>query len=322
MRNTLKLVLLVSTQSIAMDALAENYDYQVDVGYQSTQFDGSQTITTVGGTVFNSIDTDTDVLSISGSWYFSGLSDDKGPRARASLVGRASSLSFGYSSTDQTNTTFLDSDDPAFPFPPIDSRLETDGDAFAIDLRYVDRDSGWFGNVGLLTTDVTVGGFVDDSIDANGWSLGVGKYLFDTTTLGVNVSIVDGGGGLDASIVTVAFEHLADLGDSWQYAVDLSYEQLDPDAGSDIDTWGAALSLYPSTDFEFGIRVEDTDGVFGQGGTSVEGFASWFVKPNVRLAAGYRVDDVDFFGNVAIGGAPTVSDADQDAFGISASIRF
>lgn len=321
MRNTTKLVLLVSAQIFAMDALAETYDYQVDVGYQSTQFEGSQTFTTAGGTIFNSIDTDTDVLSISGSWYFSGLSDDKGPRARASLVDRASSLSVGYSRTDQTNTIFLESTDPSFPVTPIDATFETDGDAFAIDLRYVDRDSGWFGNVGLLTTDVSLGGFVDDSIDSNGWALGVGKYLFDTTTLGVNVSVVDGGGTIDVSIVTVAFEHLGDLGDSWQYAVDASYEQIDPEFGSNIDTWGAALSLYPSTDFEFGIRVAETDGVFGQGGTSVEGFASWFVKPNVRLAAGYRVDDADFLGNVSIG-APAVSDTDQDSFGISASIRF
>ena len=112
----------------ATSASAEQYNFEVGLDFDSTRFDGSQTITTTGGTVFNSNETDSDDLRLFGSWYFAGLSDDKGPRARAVLVDRASSLSLGYSRLDQTIVTFLSSDDPFFPFPPIDSRFDSDGD--------------------------------------------------------------------------------------------------------------------------------------------------------------------------------------------------
>lgn len=75
-------------------------------------------------------------------------------------------------------------------------------------------------------------------------------------------------------------------------------------------------------DFEFGLAVEDVSRLLGQDTTGFEGFASWFVKPNVRLSAHYRVDDAELFGSVFIGGGSTVSDADQDRFGISATVRF
>ena len=308
---------------VATNASAEQYDFEVGLAFDSTRFDGSQTITTTGGTVLNSIETDTDDLRLFGSWYFAGLSDDKGPRARAVLVDRASSLSVGYSRSDQTIATFLTSDDPSFPFPPIDSRFDSDGDSFAVDLRYVDRDSGWFGNAGLLTSDTTLSGFVSDSVDATGWRLGFGKYVLETTTLALDVSQVNADGGLDATVVAVSLEHLGDVGERWQYAVDIGYNRVDADGGSDLDTWRAAIALYPSRNFEFGVAVEDVSGTFfGQNTTGVEGFASWFVKPNVRLSARYGVVDADYFGNVIIGGASTVSDADQDGFGISATVRF
>lgn len=307
---------------VTTSASAEQYDYEVGLAFDSTSFDAGQTITTSGGTIFNSGKTDTEDLSLFGSWYFAGLSDDKGPRARTVLVDRASSLSIAYSRTDQTVVTFLTSDDPSFPFPPIDSRIESDGDSFAVGLRYVDRDSGWFGNAGLLTSDTTVSGFVSDSFDATGWRLGVGKYVLETTTLALDVSHVSADGGSDATGVAVSLEHLGDLGERWQYAIDIGYNRLDVDGGREQDTWRAALALYPSRDLELGVAVEDVSGLFGQDTTGLEGFASWFVRPNVRLSANYRVDDSEYFGLDSIGGAPTVSDADQDGFGISATVRF
>ena len=84
--------------------------------------------------------------------------------------------------------------------------------------------------------------------------------------------------------------------------------------------------MYPTRDFEFGINVEDVTAhgntFFDLDTTTIEGFASWFVTPNVQLSARYRVDDVSFFPDVIIGGAPTASDADQDSIGISATVRF
>ena len=314
---------------ISTSGFAEEYDFEIGLAFNRTTFDGSQLITTPGGTIFSSSNTDMDELGVFGSWYFAGLSDDIGPRARAAFVDRASSVGVGYSHLEQTISLFRSNDDPSFPVPPIDSVFDTDGDSLAVQIRYVDRDSGWFGNAGLLeSNNMPFGpnGSIDDSSDATGWNLGVGKYLFETTALSLDVSEVDGDGGLDTSVYALTFIHLGNFGERWQYAIDVAYSRLDLDRSVDLDNWGATFALYPTRDFEFGINVEDVsaDGrtFVDLDTTAIEGFASWFVTPNVQLSARYRVDDVSFFPDVTIGGAPTVSDADQDSFGISATVRF
>lgn len=310
---------LLAGMLVATNGFAEDYDFEIGLAFDSTRFDGSQTRTTPGGTTFISSETDTDELSVFGRWYFNGLSDDKGPRARAAFVDRASSLSVAYSHSDFTSSALFTSNDPSSPFPPFDSSFESDQDSFVADLRYVDRDSGWFGDVGLLTSDF-------NSVDATGWNLGVGKYLFETTTLSLNVGQVDVSGG-DSTAVVVAFSHLDDLGKNWQYAVDLGYSSVDGVGSRERDTWNAAIALYPTRDFEFGVALEEVSGNSlalntDRGKTGVEGFASWFVTPNVQISARYRVDDVDFSDNIVLPNTSTISDTDQDSFAISAAIRF
>ncbi len=308
---------------------AEQYDYEISLDLGRTSFDGSQSILTPNGTVFSSTDSETDTLSAFGSWYFAGLSDDVGPRARAEFVDRASSLTFVYGHSDQETSIFQSSDDPTFPLPPLDTALDADGDSFALSVRYVDRDSGWFGNAGLLQSDLTTNGpnnAVNTSVDATGWSLGVGKYLLETTAVSLDYSEVDGDGQSDASAIAVSLTHLGNIGESWQYAIDAGYSRSDPDFGGDLDSWSAALAFYPTQDIEFGVSVVDVSGdgntFFDPDTTTIGGFASWFVTPNVQLSARYSADDVDFAPSVVIGGSPTTSSADQDSFGISATVRF
>ncbi len=308
---------LLAFAMIAQTAWADEYDFEIDVAFDSTQFDGIRTITRPGGTVIDSTSTDTDRLSVLGTWYFTGLSDDGGPRARAVLVDRASSLSLGYSRTELSSSVVLTSTDPTFPIFPYDLSIEAEADTFAANFRYVDRASGWFGSAGLFNANATTGPFVSDTIDDDGWSIGVGKYVAETTTLSLNFTEVS-----DTSATSLSFEHLGDLGTSWQYAVDLGYSYVDLGGGFDQDRLGAAIAFYPTRDFEFGLGFEDVSGNgLGFDSQAVEGFASWYVKPNVRLSARYRIDDEDY-GGTLIGPGSLVSDSDEDSFGISASIRF
>ncbi|MDJ0908433.1 MAG: hypothetical protein QNI99_04545 [Woeseiaceae bacterium] len=306
-------------------SFAEEYDFELDVAFGSSNFDGSKTITRPGGTIFNSGSNDSDNLSIFGNWYYNGLSDDNGPRARAALVNRASSLSFGYGRTEQTIASFLTNTDPSLMFIPSlsESRFESDSDLFSVDLRHVDRDSGWFGSVGLQITNEDISGTFNDSTDATEWRLGAGKYIFENTTLSFSVGRIDFGAGEKATAFDFSLEHLGNLGDRWQYGLDIGYDRTDLDF-SDFDTLGVGLSLYPNRDFEFGVAVLDARGNPGlnRSDVSYEGFASWFIRPNIQLSASYRVDDADFFGNVFVGGDQGVSDADSDSFGISATWRF
>ena len=271
-------------------------------------------------TLFNSNDIDTDAWSLFGSWYFAGLSDDNGPRARAAFVDRASVLNVGYARTDVSFSSSIVSTDPLVP--PFEGNFDSDGDAYALDVRYVWRDSGWFANGGVAQTDTTIGGFVASSVDSTVWRVGVGKYLFDATTLALDVSQADDDGG-DATNIAVQFSHLGDMGENWQYAVDLGYARTDADFDLEFDTWSAALSLYPNRDFEFGVGIAETDADFAAlDSTSYEGFASWFVTPRVVLAARYRIDDVGYLGNVVIPSAETSRDADQDSISFGITVRF
>ena len=304
----------------ASGAAADDFDFEIGAAFQRTSLDAEQTITTPGGSIFNSNDVDTDAYDIFGSWFFAGLSDDKGPRARAAFVDRASVLSLGIGRTEVSFAASVVSTDPLIP--SFDGSFDTDADAYVLDVRYVWRDSGWFADAGVAHVETSIGGVVGGSGNSTAWRLGVGKYLFETTTLALDVSQADEDGG-DATNYSATFSHLGDMGADWQYAVDLGYSQTDSDFDLDVDTWSAALSLYPNRDVEFGVRVTETDADFAAlDSTSYEGFLGWFATPNVELAASYRVDDVGFLGNVAVGGAPTNSDADQDGIGLGVTVRF
>ncbi len=323
MRLSTRAVWLAIALSMAASRLsAEEYDFELDVDFGSTRFDGNKTITTSGGTIFNSGTLDTDRLSIDGTWYLNGLSDADGPRARADLTSRASSLSFEYARLELETSAFLTNDDPSLPFiTPLDSRFKTSGDLFAVDYRHVDRDSGWFGGVRLQVSETGPGGLVDASLDATEWRVSAGKYLFENTTVSIGTGRIEFDFE-DTTLYEVSVEHLGALGDRWQYGVDVNWDRADR-SFFDQETIGASLSLYPTRNLEFGIAITEAIGDIGFAGSesSYAGFASWFVRPNLRLSASYRSDDVDFLGNVFVGGSE-VRDADQDSFGISATWRF
>ena len=312
--------LLTATLLATTGAAAEDFDFEVGLTYDRTQLDFEQTITTNEGSIFNSTEVDTDAWSLTGSWFFAGLSDEEGPRARAAFVDRASVLNVGYATTDISASASIQSSDPQIP--SFDDSFKSDGDVYALDVRYVWRESGWFGSAGIAQTDTSVSGVFGGSNDSTVWRLGAGKYLFDTTTLALDYSQSDDDGG-DVSNLSVTFSHLGDMGETWQYGVDLGYSQTDGDANLDSDTWSAGVLLYPNRDFEFGVRIAETDADFtALDSTSYEGFVSWFVTPNVVVAARYGVSDVESLGNVQIPSAETSSDTDQDSFGASVAVRF
>lgn len=305
----------------SLTARADDFNFEVGVAYDRTDFDGSQTIFAPGGTLIDTRDSETDDLTLFGSWYFSGLSDANGPRARAAFVDRASVLSFNYVRTEASYLLGRDSELPSIP--SLGLEFDGSGDSFAVNGRLVSRDSGWFGNASLASTDVGLATtFVDGSVDATVWSLGFGKYLWDNTAISLDVGQFEEG-AFDATTAALSFSHLATLGADWQFAVDLSYGRTDGDSDYDINSWLVGLSFYPTRDFEFGLRYRVDDfsrDLLDQSG--VEGFASWFVTPKLELAARYGVDDVDHFPSVFIGGASTSGDADQSSFGLSINYRF
>lgn len=310
-------------------ATAETYNFEVGLGFDRTQFDSSsvQTVdqpmppTPITFTDDTSIDTDD--IRLFGNWYFAGLSDDNGPRARAVFVDRASVATLAYLRSDQTFSTRFDNDS-GLPFlPPGEFSSDQTLDSLSASVRLVDRNSGWYGLAGISRSDAEIEfnapGLGGSEFDATGYSLGFGKYLFATTSLEIAVDWIEVDSN-DATDISVDFTHLGSIGESWQYAVDLGYTNTDGDFGGDSDSYLAGLSLYPDRDLEFGIALTKEDGPFGGELTSIGIFGSWFFTPNASVGVRYRFDDVDS-GFTAIGPLDSV-DENQDAWGIGVNVRF
>ena len=301
----------------SIPAIADDFKFEAGLAYDRTRLDGSQTITATQGTINDTGSIDTDDVSLFGTWYFAGLSDDEGPRTRAAFVDRASAVTLSYSRTDQSFANTIESTFPSIPSG--DFAFDTSGDTYAIGGRFVSRDSGWFANAAYLSTNTRPSGVVIGDTDVSGWSVGVGKYFWGNSAISLDVTDFDN----DTSVIAVAFTRLGNLGGDWQYAVDLGYSRTDESFGSDTDSWFAGVGLIPTKDVEFGLRYQDQESRFpGSDSTSIEGYVSWFVTPKFELAARYRVDDVDYLGGASVFPAERVSDADQDSIGLLVNFRF
>jgi hypothetical protein len=290
------------------NAVADTFDYEVRAGYASATSDFSNT-TLIGSTRGSS---DTDSFNLGGSWYFTGLSDDEGPRSRAAFLSRASSLMLAYSRGDgSSSSTFTD---PVLP--PVTARSKTTRDDFSAGFRYVWKQSGWYGLAGVSRFEskfrTQSGGPVivpSIELDATLYNVGVGKYLGEATAIDLNVSRADTD-GLDTNNYALTFTHIGKIGQTWQYGLGVSASLSDQN--DDDGTYGASFSLFPTRNLEFGVSISHRDsGVIE--GESYNGFVSWFVRPNVELTASYTEDNPDTASGQSF---------DNSATAIGASIRF
>jgi hypothetical protein len=292
---------------------AEDYSFEVGSGYDRNQYDSfSQFLDNPslgqGSAEFLS-SRDTDSLNLVGTWYFAGLSDEKGPRTRAPLFDRTSALNLFYRRADVSSFLSISSTIPSIT--PGERRTDASTEEVGASVRLTSRESGWFMQGGFLNTEVDLP-FSPQSNDST-WNIGVGRYIFESTTLSLDVGERDIG-FFNSETIGLGVEHVASLVGSWQYGVDLSYERLDGDV-YDFNDWRLALALYPSRDLGFGVsyaeqprRLAGTLSVSRDEVESLDGFVSWFVTPNLELGARYRVDDV--------------GTANEDGFGLSLNIRF
>ena len=310
-------------------ATAETYNFEVGLSFDRTQFDSSdiqtvdQPVPPTPITFTDETSIDTDDIRLFGNWYFAGLSDDNGPRARTVFVDRASVATLAYLRSDQTFLTRFDNDSGLPILLPGEISSDQTLDELSASVRLVDRNSGWYGLAGISRSEAEIDpntpGLVGADFDATSYSLGFGKYLFATTSLQIAVDWIEVDNN-DATNISVDFTHLGSIGESWQYAVDLGYANTDGDFGVNSDSYLAGFSLYPNRDLEFGIALTEEDRRFGGELTSIGIFGSWFFTPSASVGVRYRFDDVDS-GTTAIGPLRSVKE-DQDAWGIGVNVRF
>ena len=310
---------------LATDGVAGEYSYEAGLSYGSSNTDTTAPLLIVGGnpgTQFGSAtsSSDSDLVKLSGSWYYSGLSDKSGPKSRAAFLDRASSVYLAYSYDDLSGSYKTSGLQPPLPpgfLPTPPSTGSTDGTTHTLEagLRHVWEASGWYGLAGVTRSDTEIDTVFDGSaasfdLDATAYTLGIGKYFGQATALDLSVISSDLDGH-DTTAYSLSFNHVGSLGDSWYYAADLGLAVSDED--EDDGTYSLGLALFPTTKIEFGIQIVHHESAFVDDWDSYGGFVRWFVRDHVEVNARYREDDWE---------PNSVVEIDRDQFAIGVNIRF
>lgn len=308
--------LRVIVLGVALPAAAWSGDYNFEAGFGFDRSESSLTDTgfaSIGpgpGFPSLSVDTESTAFEVTGTWFFDGLSDERGPRSRAAFVDRASSLTvlLGDSSSETDSVLRIPGGTP----PEIRESFDSDGTSIALGGRYVREPSGWFftGEYVRLDVDSFGAGAEVDLLAA-----GVGKYLGKTTTLELSAARseieVSGGGGDTDSGLILAFDHIGGDPAGMQYGVgaSVSNQSIEGSSGS----YSVRGSLYPNRDLALNISVSGQLGsdpidatVFSVGG-------GWFFTEAFEVSAGYTFTQFDEEENV---------DLDDDGFRLAARYRF
>ncbi|MEM8984590.1 MAG: hypothetical protein AAGC71_16375 [Pseudomonadota bacterium] len=283
-------------------AYSDDFDYEFRIGYDATDSTaafGFATIPPVGGIAIT--DSDGATLRLAGTWFYGGLSDDKGPRTRAEFLDRASSLSLGLSFTE-TDTSTVEAGPPAPLLPPqILIEGTTSDDEYGFAVRHVWRDSGYIVNVSvsrgeaegaatsLFGAPATTVEF-DADIDETTYTIGFGYYLSQATAVVLSYARIDTdvafGGEADVDVWSANLTHVAELNADWHYAIDASVGRSDAEF-NDSDVLTINASLLPGNDIEFGVGLSREEPEFGGDIDSRRLFGRWFIRNNIELEAAF-----------------------------------
>ena len=310
---------------LATNVVAGEYDYEAGLSYGNSSTNSSSPLLVSGGnpgSQFGSVtnSSDSDRVELSGTWYYSGLSDKSGPKSRAAFLDRASGIRLAYSYDDLSGSYVNAGLQPPLPpgiLPIPPSTGSTDGSTHALEvgLRHVWEASGWYGLAGATRIDSAFDTVFDGTsgsydMDATAYTLGIGKYFGQATALDLSIISSDLD-GYDTKTYALSFNHVGSLGGNWHYAADLGVAVSDVDY--DDGSYSLGFSLFPNRELEFGIEAVHQDWPFDGDRNTYEGFASWFVRDHVELNASYR--NADWKPN-------SVTDIDGDQFAVGVIVRF
>ncbi len=301
----------LSALVLCSNSYSDEYDFEVGVtiGQSDTDTTTVNFPAPIDATATSSAEADR--FELRGRWFYSGLSDDKGPKSRAAFVDRASSISLSYSQSDQSSSVVLS----GTGIPPVQSNASIDLSSYSVDLRHVWKDSGWYGIMSIgkanIDAEFSNGSTTSTSdFDTNAYSLGLGKYLAEMTSVDLRLLSQDTGSSTAAG-VALSFSHLAQLSDTWMFGVDAALTKTD--TAGDGDAYNIVVSLFPNSDVNFGLSFARRDEEGGIDTESLELFAGWFVTGNTRVFAGYREDTGD---------AGLSTESDSTGFEVGFSSRF
>lgn len=316
MKHSARTVTALAVYFFAANAIADDYDYELGLtlGRNNSDFASSAfVIETINGPITVpavSTSSDSDIIELSGAWYYSGLSDADGPKSRSAFLSRASSISLSYSYSDDSSSIRSTG---GGGFAPSNGSTDGRTNELSAKLRHVWRDSGWYVLAGVGRVDSeqrgeSGGGITFGSdFEATVYTLGAGKYFGQATALELSVIDTDNGSGG----IALSFSHIGAIGKDWQYGADVAYGKSD--TGGDGDFYALRGALYPSAEFEFGLELSRRESGSRVDSDTIEAFVGWFVRDHIELNARYQQDDPD---------TSPGEDIDNNQFSIGVNVRF
>lgn len=238
---------------------------------------------------------DVSSITVGGTAYIQPVDDSKGPLGEAAFISQSSSISAFYSDGETD----------------VDDAPEIELESYGLGGRYVTN------KMGSWIIDLAYERDEPESAQIDNYSIGLGKYLTDTTTLVFSYRNSDADEGGDVDSYRVDLDHLFMFGNDGGLKLHAAYGFVDVDDDGEF-----------SSDDNDDIDVYELDG-------------TWYICRNFGLSAGYRNTDFqaeeleEYFGgaeyfitdDVSVGVAYTEgeiedSDIETDSFVFTANVRF
>lgn len=241
-------------------ATAAHADYQYEVGgaYATGEI-----------TAGNGVDADQDFFTLGGRYYLESVDATKGPRSENAFVDRASHVGLVY----------------AFGEVDFDNGGDADISNFAVDGRYVVKDSGWLVELGYEFDDG------DNSADTDAYAIRFGKYIATNTTIIGGWAYSEDDDNRESDEFTLELAHLEDFGDS-ALKVEAGIGLVDSNFASDVDLYTVGATYYVNDNLGFGGSYSLAD----SNDTEVDQFTVFgelWVNEQVSVSLGYTEVEVD-----------------------------
>ena len=272
---------LVAGVALAVSAVAqaEDYRWEIEGDYSHGEYEFE-----------NFDDTEFDSFSLDGTFYLDNVNTDGSPLSEAAFLDQASdvSLSYSYSEVD-------------------DNGIDVDGDDYGISGRYVTDGAGWIFDASYTRLEP-----LDAEIDT--FTVGVGKYLTDHTTLVLTYWNGDADEGGDTDGGAISLKHFFRTTDAGGFLVEANYGLINVDDADDVDIYNLSGTWFTCQNFGVGAsfgKFDGFDGLIDAGGSGLEVdrysvFSEWFVTQSIGVNLAYtygEVDDTDIESNaITLGG--------------------
>jgi hypothetical protein len=290
----LKNTAILASIGLALSASAQA-DYRWELGGDySTGTTDTELKTPIGS--FEE-DNDAEVFRAYGTYYLEKVDTSKGPLGEAAFLDHASNFTLFGSDGDVEFSNFEDKD----------------GQTYGASGRYVAAGPGWKLSGWLM--DVGYERREPGEAEIDVYTIGIGNYITENTTLVVNYENVGVNNGGDTDGYSVDLEHMWLLSHGGIKA-NASYGVVTVKEADDTDVYVVGGTWYLNNNLGFGANYQHTS----ENGYEIDGysvFSEWFINESVAVNLAYeeaQPDDIDF-GN-------TTLETDISAVTLGALVRF